>query len=252
MRAKKYYGQNFLVDDYVVTKIIESIPKNDNIIVEIGAGLGDFTKGLIPLKNVVSFEIDNSLIKHLHSRFSKEIAENRLKLNNCDVLDAWQSNLVDVSYDLVANLPYYIGTTIVLKALKDVNCKNILVMLQKEVVDKFCAECKDSSYSALSILVQSVAKVTKIMDVDRKSFNPQPKVMSSVVLLEKFKDRDKDLEELLKVAFANPRKLLIKNLSLKYDKTFLQKIFVSNNFDLNKRAGETTLKEFIQILNNIK
>ena len=135
--AKKQFGQNFLKDQSVLRKIIEAMPKNENKLVEIGPGLGDLTKFLVDVKSVEAFEVDTDLCKLLQSEFQEEISTKRLQLNCGDVLKAWKSALVDEEYDLVANLPYYIATNIILKALEDPMCKNILVMVQLEVAEKF-------------------------------------------------------------------------------------------------------------------
>jgi len=133
--AKKKFGQNFLKDETVLQKIVEAMPNNDNKIVEIGPGLGDLTKYLVDVKSVEAFEVDTDLCKLLQKKFDKEIATKQLHINCGDVLEAWQSSLVDEDYDLVANLPYYIATNIILKALADPKCKNILVMVQLEVAE---------------------------------------------------------------------------------------------------------------------
>ena len=108
VEAKKKYGQNFLKDESVLRKIVEAMPKSDNKIVEIGPGLGDLTKFLVKVKSVEAFEVDTDLCKRLNITFQDEISTKRLHIHCGDVLEAWQSTLVDEPYDLVANLPYYI------------------------------------------------------------------------------------------------------------------------------------------------
>ena len=121
--AKKKFGQNFLKDETVLQKIVEAMPKNDNKIVEIGPGLGDLTKYLVDVKSVEAFEVDTDLCKLLQSEFKEEIATKRLHINCGDVLKAWKSSLVDEEYDLVANLPYYIATNIILNATRNISSK---------------------------------------------------------------------------------------------------------------------------------
>jgi len=178
--ANKRYGQNFLKSDYYKQKIIQSMPKTDNIAVEIGPGLGDLTKRLIHIKDVIAFEIDNDLCNILKIEFKDEIDKNRLILKCGDVLGYWKNSLVDKPYDLVANLPYYAATNIVLRALKDKNCKNILVMLQKEVAQKFASCSEDKEFSSLAVLAQSTGIVKKLFDVSPKSFEPAPKVIKKI------------------------------------------------------------------------
>ena len=118
LRAKKKFGQNFLKDQSVLAKIIEAMPKNNHKVVEIGPGLGDLTKFLVDVKSVEAFEVDTDLCKLLQSKFDKEITTNLLHINCGDVLEAWQGSLINEDYDLVANLPYYIATKIILKKME--------------------------------------------------------------------------------------------------------------------------------------
>jgi len=198
------------------------MPNSQNLVVEIGPGLGDLTEKLLEKRRVKAYEIDKDLCKILKDKFPS------LDLVCGDVLEYWNKSLADEEYDLIANLPYYIATNIILKALKDKNVKNILVLIQKEVADKFSAKVNNKNYSSLAVLAQSVAKVKKLFDVPAGAFVPAPKVTSSVVLFEKFKDSfDEDFSKFLKIAFANPRKTLKKNLSAKYN-------FEPSKFNLDK------------------
>lgn len=224
--AKKKFGQNFLKDESVLRKIVEAMPNNDNKIVEIGPGLGDLTKFLVDVKSVDAFEVDTDLCKLLQKKFEREIATKQLRIHCGDVLTAWKSELIDESYDLVANLPYYIATNIILKALADPKCKNILVMVQLEVAEKFCAHEGDKVFGALSIITQSAGEARLVVKVPPTAFEPQPKIDSAVFLIQKQSDRfDKDFESMLRVAFTQPRKTLMKNLSAVYEKTLLQEAF---------------------------
>lgn len=246
--AKKKFGQNFLKDKTVLNKIIESMPNNANKIVEIGPGLGDLTKCLVDVKSVEAFEVDTDLCKLLQSKFKKEIDTKRLHINCGDVLETWKSKLIDEPYDLVANLPYYIATNIILKALADSMCKNILVMVQLEVAEKFCAVAGEKVFGSLGIITQSVGKAKIIVKVPPTSFDPQPKVDSAVFLIEKQKDRsDKEFEEMLRVAFTQPRKTLIKNLSVKYKKPKLQEAFEELDIALMIRPHQVTTLDYHQL-----
>jgi len=217
--AKKQFGQNFLKDESIVRKIIEAMPKSDRRVAEIGPGLGDLTKYLVDVRSVTAFEVDTDLCKHLNEFFHKEIKTTRLTLHCGDVLETWKSELLDEPYDLVANLPYYIATNIILKALADPNCKNLLVMIQREVAQKFAARCGDKNFGSLGVIAQSIASAEIVVDVPPTAFEPRPKVDSAVLLLKKTADRsDAGFEEMLRTAFTQPRKTLQKNLSSRYGK----------------------------------
>jgi len=251
--AKKKFGQNFLKDESVLRKIVEAMPKNDNKIVEIGPGLGDLTKFLVDVKSVEAFEVDTDLCKLLQDTFDEEIDTKRLHLNCGDVLQAWQSELVSEDYDLVANLPYYIATNIILKALADPKCKNILVMVQLEVAEKFCATEGKKVFGSLGIITQSVGTAEIIVKVPPTAFDPQPKVDSAVFLIQKSRDRsDKDFEDMLRVAFSQPRKTLMKNLSSKYEKVRLQEAFSELELTLTIRPHQVSTKDYHQLYKIIK
>jgi 16S rRNA (adenine1518-N6/adenine1519-N6)-dimethyltransferase len=248
IKAKKKFGQNFLKDESVLAKIIESMPKNDNRIIEIGPGLGDLTKYLVNVKSVEAFEVDTDLCNLLQEKFKKELTTKQLTLHCGDVLEAWKSSLCDEPYDLVANLPYYIATNIILKALEDKMCQNILVMVQLEVAEKFCASSKEKAFGSLSVLAQSVADVKITQIVPPSSFEPAPKVDSAVMLLSKFKNRDdKEFEQFLKTAFTQPRKTLVKNLSLTYDKSLIQETLDKLGLALNIRPHQLTTNDYHQL-----
>ena len=251
--AKKKFGQNFLKDQTVLQKIVEAMPKNDNKIVEIGPGLGDLTKYLVDVKSVEAFEVDTDLCKLLQEEFKEEIATKRLHIHCGDVLEAWKSALVDEAYDLVANLPYYIATNIILKALADPMCKNILVMVQLEVAEKFCADVGQKVFGSLGIITQSVGNAHIIVKVPPTAFEPPPKIDSAVFLITKNKDRtDKDFEDMLRVAFSQPRKTLIKNLSSKYEKSELLIAFDSLELMQTLRPHQVSTDDYHQLYKKIK
>ncbi len=246
--AKKKFGQNFLKDETVLQKIVEAMPNNDNKIVEIGPGLGDLTKFLVDVKSVDAFEVDTDLCKLLQKKFEKEIATKQLRIHCGDVLTAWKSELIDESYDLVANLPYYIATNIILKALADPKCKNILVMVQLEVAEKFCAHEGDKVFGALSIITQSAGEAQLIVKVPPSAFEPQPKIDSAVFLIQKHSDRfNKDFEDMLRVAFTQPRKTLMKNLCAVYEKTILQEAFLKLSLTQTIRPHQVCTLDYHQL-----
>jgi 16S rRNA (adenine1518-N6/adenine1519-N6)-dimethyltransferase len=250
--AKKKFGQNFLKDEIVLRKIVEAMPKNDNKIVEIGPGLGDLTKFLVDVKSVEAFEVDTDLCKLLQSTFKKEIDTKRLHINCGDVLQAWKSSLIDESYDLVANLPYYIATNIILKALADPMCKNILVMVQLEVAEKFCATAGEKVFGSLSVIAQSIGEAHIVVQVPPTAFEPPPKIDSAVFLIQKNADRkDEDFEDLLRVAFKQPRKTLMKNLSAKYEKNVLQEVFLELSLTQTIRPHQLSTQDYHQLYKKI-
>ncbi|MGB5867380.1 MAG: 16S rRNA (adenine(1518)-N(6)/adenine(1519)-N(6))-dimethyltransferase RsmA [Arcobacteraceae bacterium] len=239
VKAKKRFGQNFLKDDSVLITIIQSMPHNDNHIVEIGPGLGDLTKRLVKCKDVTAYEVDRDLYSILQKEFHNELESNKLNIILGDVLEQWNNNnsLYNSKYDMIANLPYYIATNIILNAFDDVKCEHIIVMVQKEVADKFTASCGDKEYSSLGVITQLVSKEAKtLIVVPPESFNPPPKVDSAVIYIQKDLDKSVSVgfKKFLKGCFVQPRKKLIKNLSAFYNKKLLIDIF--NELDIPETA----------------
>ncbi|MFV7789374.1 16S rRNA (adenine(1518)-N(6)/adenine(1519)-N(6))-dimethyltransferase RsmA [Aliarcobacter lanthieri] len=257
IKAKKQYGQNFLKDSSILNKIIESMPHNDNHIVEIGPGLGDLTKNLVKYKDVTAYEVDTDLIGILKSKFAINLDKGNLEIIHADVLDAWdkQKTLYNGNYDLIANLPYYIATNIILKAFEDSFCENIIVMVQKEVALKFTANVNDKEYSSLGIITELLSNDSRILfDVPPEAFDPIPKVISSILYIKKdlSKKIDKDFNRFLKACFIQPRKKLSKNLSTLLDKNQILELFKELEIDDNLRPHEVCSSLYSQMYTKVK
>ncbi|MGA1931741.1 16S rRNA (adenine(1518)-N(6)/adenine(1519)-N(6))-dimethyltransferase RsmA [Arcobacter sp. YIC-464] len=255
--AKKKYGQNFLIDSSILGKIIQSMPNNDNHLVEIGPGLGDLTKYLVKYKDTTAYEVDTDLIGILESKFKEQIEQGKLKLIHTDVLEAWdkQGTLNNGKYDMIANLPYYIATNIILRALEDKTCEHIIVMIQKEVAQKFTANVNDKEYSSLGIINELLSIESRILfDVPPESFDPPPKVMSSILYIKKdmSKTIDNDFKKFLKACFTQPRKKLSKNLSSVVDKETLSSIYEELEIDSNIRPHEVSSSLYSQMYTKVK
>ena len=257
VKAKKKYGQNFLKDTTILDKIIQSMPNNNNYMVEIGPGLGDLTKNLVKYKDMTAYEVDTDLISILKSKFAIQIEEGKLKLIHTDVLVAWdkQKTLHDGKYDLIANLPYYIATNIILKAFEDKTCEHIIVMVQKEVAQKFTAKVNDKEFSSLGIITDLMSIESRILfDVPPESFDPVPKVMSSILYIKKDMDKclDKDFNKFLKACFVQPRKKLSKNLTSVIDKNTISKIYEELEINDNVRPHEVSSSLYSQMHTRVK
>jgi len=252
--ASKKFGQNFLKNDTYLHKIIQAMPNDNLSVAEIGPGLGDLTKELLRVRNVTAFEVDKRLCEHLSTEFEAPIQKGNLQLKCGDVLERWESgSLLNEPYHLVANLPYYIATNIILKAFKDELCQSILVMVQKEVAVKFSASPKQKAFSALSVLAQSVGEATLCFEVEPEAFVPPPNVTSAVLLIKKYKSHnDEKFERFLKIAFSQPRKKLSKNLLTVFSKTLVNQLFVKLELDSNLRPHEAETSMYHRIFNEIK
>ena len=243
--ADKRFGQNFLKDESYLRQIVEAMPSDDLPIVEIGPGLGDLTKELVKARSVTAFEVDGRLCKHLRTVFEKPLQEGRFVLHCADVLDAWgEASLSEEPYHLIANLPYYIATALILKAFKDPQCRSILVMVQKEVALKFAAQPGEKAFSALSVLAQSVGEAHVCFEVPPEAFVPPPKVTSAVLRIDKYRDpAEERFERFLKIAFAQPRKKLFRNLVAALPETRVQEAFETLQIaaDIRPHEAETSI-----------
>jgi len=235
------------------------MPENDNLVLEIGPGLGDLTGKLLTKKAVVAVEVDTDLISNLKSKFKDELESGRFRLLHADILSIWDEAISFApKLDMVANLPYYIATNIVLRAIKDERIENILVMVQKEVAEKFCATPKSSDFGAISVICDAMCQRGIALELPPSAFQPAPKVFSSVLQLSKRKNplidkaRYSDFESFLKHSFSAPRKTLLKNLSSAYDKDLLVAAFEKLNISLNIRPHELSTELFVKLFTDIR
>jgi len=252
--ASKKFGQNFLKNEIYLHQIIQAMPDDDLRVAEIGPGLGDLTKELVKARNVTAFEVDKRLCEHLTTEFETPISQGRFELRCGDVLERWgEGALLDEPYHLVANLPYYIATNIILKAFKDEHCRSVLVMVQKEVAVKFAAQAGEKAFSALSVLASSVGRATLCFEVPPEAFVPPPKVTSAVLLIEKDRSLDDEkFEAFLKIAFAQPRKKLFKNLTAAFPKTIVEQTFTKLTLDATLRPHEAETSMYHLLYNELK
>lgn len=266
--ANKRLGQNFLVNDEAVNQIVSAsnISKED-LIIEIGPGLGTLTKELLEnAGKVICIELDKRMVEIISDRF--KLYEN-LEIINNDVLKV---DLKDIILNnkkngiknakVVANLPYYITTPIIMKLLEDrLDIETITVMIQKEVADRLVAVPGEANTGAITYAINYYTKPERICEVDSTSFIPAPEVNSTVIKLEVLKKpsvKVKDesvLFKIIKFAFMQKRKTLLNalaNSGLFGTKTDIEKILLDLNIDPQIRAERLSLEEFANIAKLIK
>jgi len=196
----KSLGQNFLFDQNIIKKIANVVNIENKNVLEIGTGLGHLTKTLVSkAKKVVTIEIDKKLIPYLNEEFKDN---NNLKIINQDFLKIDLANLItkefanDNQVIVIANLPYYLTSPIILKLLENVKFFSAFVlMMQKEVSQRLNAKVNTKAYSNLSVMCQFYCQVKVVFDVKPQSFFPAPKVTSSVVLFQVKDDINLDDEK---------------------------------------------------------
>lgn len=218
--SKRRFGQNFLVDQSVVDRIIAAIgPKPVETIIEIGPGQGALTSRLVEKAGrVIAIEFDRDLVPRLRAQFGsvsnlKLIEADALTVNYCDVIQP------AVQTRVVANLPYNIGTAILQRLIEQRHCiSEMTIMLQREVVDRITAAPGSSDRGYLSVLVEAYCETEKLFDVSPQAFRPAPKVWSTVVNLRvrpRLPVEVKDealLWQIVSAGFAHPRKTILNNL----------------------------------------
>ena len=268
IKANKSLGQNFLISQEVVDKIVgcSQITKED-LVIEIGPGLGTLTKYLLEKAGkVICIELDTKMLQILEDRFS---LYNNFEIINNDVLKVDLKSLIKSEKEkqeikkvkIVANLPYYITTPIIMKLLEEeLELESITVMIQKEVADRLIAVPGEKNTGAITYSVYYYATSEGILEVPNNSFIPEPEVTSKVIKLNIRKEpivNPKDREKMFKIikyAFMQKRKTLLNSLT--NNKIFnnkqqgieiLKKLQISENV----RPEELTLEQFSKISDNL-
>ena len=258
-KFKKKFGQNFLKDNNILQAIVnKSEVDKDTLVIEIGVGAASLTTLLsVSAKNVLAYEIDNDL---------KPIIDESLKdCSNVEVkyIDFLKSNpkedISNYSYKklyVVANLPYYITTPIIEKIINDkIPVDKIVVMVQKEVGDRFNAKVGSKEYNSLTIFLTYYFEIKKLLNVSRNSFVPAPNVDSVVVEMKRRKNKYSVTDEnkffkLVRDSFRYKRKNLRNNLK-GYDLDKISEVLSKYNLDLNVRAESLTIEQFVEISNSL-
>ena len=256
---KKKFGQNFLKDENILRNIVEkSEVDKDTLVIEIGIGAAYLTYYLSEkAKNVLGYEIDESL---------KDIISSQLEgKDNVEIVyqDFLKSNPIEdiKKYDykkiyVVANLPYYITTPIIIKLIEDkIPVEKIVVMVQKEVGDRFNAKPNSKEYNSLTIFLNYYFDIKKLMDVSRNCFVPKPNVDSAIIEFKRHNKYSLNNEEiffkLVRNSFKFKRKNLKNNLK-EYNLDKIEEALMKLNKDLTVRAESLTIYDFIYISNYIE
>ena len=253
LRAKKGFGQNFLVDPVIVDKCA-AMSHCEGAVIEIGPGIGSLTEGLAKYsKKVVIYEVDESLIPVLQDTLKdypnvEIILQDFLKCDLRAKVDALEKDYGTVA--VCANLPYYITTPVLFRLFEETpDISYITVMVQKEVADRFLASVNSAEYSSLSVEAQYLYKIKKLFNVPARSFNPSPRVDSVIIQFER-KDVQESNEEIqkfftfAKAAFKQRRKTIYNNLKEYYgssEKTM--EVLEKAGIDPSRRAQEFTVEE---------
>ena len=252
IKAKKSLGQNFLIDQNIIDKIINIVEIKDKSILEIGPGTGNLTKNILKKKpkKLIVVEKDNTLAMLLKKKLESDV-----KIINDDILRLDENNLDEDILTVFGNLPYNISTEILCNWVLNIKNKsfwfdNLVLMFQKEVADRIIAGFNTKNYGRLSILSNWKLEIKKICDVQPASFYPKPKINSSVLLLRPKLNffpitNPKNLEKLTRIFFMHRRKMLKKS----YNLLFNGNPDVANklNIDLNLRPQNLNFETYYKL-----
>lgn len=268
LRAKKKFGQNFLTDGNILSGIVQAADlTKEDLVVEIGPGIGGLTEYLArAAKKVLAFEIDPDMVKILAETLAPY---DNVQIVEQDVLEADLKTVLAESFGeksavkVVANLPYYITTPILLALLQaGIHWEKLVVMMQKEVADRLSAKPGTKEYGVLTVMLDYYASVAIALKVPAKAFNPSPNVDSAVVTLtpkpaEKPVNHPKQLFSLVKACFAHRRKSLWNNLLQRFGKEEAVKEGLTQALQLAEidpgiRAERLTLADFTRLYEALK
>ena len=251
IKAKKSLGQNFLNDQNILEKIVNLTTIKNKIIMEVGPGTGNLTSFILSKKpkKVYGIEKDKNLTAILSSKFRE-----KLVLINDDILNIDERKMFDEKVIVFGNLPYNISTEILIKWI--INLKNdfwfdnLILMFQKEVADRIIANFNTSQYGRLTILSNWKLNIKKICDVEPKSFNPKPKVQSSVLFFSPkinfYKiNNPKNLEKITRTFFNERRKMIKKPFNQLFNGNM--RIADKLNIDLNLRPQNLNLETYYKL-----
>ena len=255
IKPKKSLGQNFLIDQNIIKKII-SLSKNENThVIEIGPGTGNLSDQIIKLNNpgkLSVIEKDKDLCEHLKKKFSYQ---NNFVIHNADVLKIDLEKLITKDTIVFGNLPYNISTQILIKFLKfkkwPPKFKRLIFMFQKEVADRIVALPNTKNYGRLSVISKWRLNVIKSFNISRNCFYPKPKVESTVIVFEPKVIKEykikyiETLEKITNIFFSGKRKMINKAFkkTLGDDEKFLNKI----NLLKSSRPNQVTEEQYYKI-----
>ena len=266
IRANKSLGQNFLIDDEAINQIVESgdLSKKD-LVIEIGPGLGTLTQRLLEKAGkVICVELDNRMVEILNDRFKfydnfEILNQDILKTDLREIIKKEKCSGIVNNVKIVANLPYYITTPIIMKLLEEkLDLESITVMIQKEVAERLIAIPGEKNTGAITYSVYFYAKSYKVLEVENTSFIPEPEVTSEVIRLDIRKNPpvqvidEKLMFKVIKCAFMQKRKTLLNSLTnskIFENKQVGKEILERLALDENIRAEELSIENFAELTN---
>lgn len=264
--AKYKFGQNFLIDDNIVGRILELANIQTDIpILEVGPGIGTLTLALLQKSPIISVEFDDDMVNVLKQTIGAYtdnfavIKKDALKLNYEDIeialrgIGAKDTNGIKMPKMLVANLPYQIAATLILDYFERFDfLKSMVVMVQSEVADRICAKIGTKDYGAYSIKIRMFAQMCDRFQVSPTCFYPAPRVESSVICLRRNEsNNDKQLLnsacKIADAAFAQRRKTIRNSMCASFDKSVVDELLNQCNIDQKLRGESLSVKDYLRL-----
>lgn len=249
VKAKKHLGQHFLIDLNIAQKIVNSLPKDDTPILEVGPGTGVITQYMIEKENFTAFDIDTESIAFLKEKYPQH--EHKFKFQ--DFLEADLSPFASAgNFYLIGNFPYNISTQIMFKVLEyrsNINC--VVGMFQREVAQRIAEKPGTKTYGILSVMLQAFYKIEYLFTVSEHVFNPPPKVKSAVIRLTRNTTTKLNCDEelffkVVKASFNQRRKTVRNSVKVLSGNHTVESVY------LDKRAEQLSVNEFVELTNAIE
>ena len=255
---KKHFSQNFLSDYDVVKESIDDLDvKEDEMVIEVGPGLGALTQELLERNyQVDAYEIDEDMVNHLSKQFNKF---SNFSLNNIDFLKVDLSKYQGKKIKFISNVPYNITTPLIEKIVtSSLDIGSFEFMVQKEVYDRIKAKIGSKDYSPLNIFIEYVGKLSVVRKVSYKCYIPMPNVDSIILKIDFINDISKDIKfnklfvEVTKASFLLRRKTILNNLTSYFkNKEKAMEILLKANINTLTRPEQMSLKDFLNLTNVI-
>lgn len=256
LSAKISLGQNFLVDENVIDKIVNSVDKVDSLaIIEVGPGLGALTEKMLPIcDKLLAIEIDQNMVKILNENFENEdkleiINEDILKVNLDDLVSKLKEEFSHVY--LVANLPYYITSEILFSIFElNSDIDEMLIMVQTEFGERLISKHNTKAYRPLTVTAKTFYKSKLIFNISKNVFYPKPNVTSSIV---KMVRKNSDIEDrkayldFVELCFTQKRKTIYNNLRTEYSEDFVIEILELAKIQSNMRPAQLDIADYIRL-----
>ncbi|MCD6018179.1 MAG: rRNA methyltransferase [Bacteroidetes bacterium] len=249
VKAKKHLGQHFLTDLNIAQKIVNSLPKDDTPILEIGPGTGVITQYMVEKDNFTAFDIDTESIDFLKEKYPQHAHKFKFQ----DFLEADLSPFASAgNFYLIGNFPYNISTQIMFRVLEyrsNINC--VVGMFQREVAQRIAEKPGTKTYGILSVLLQAFYKIEYLFTVSEHVFNPPPKVKSAVIRLTRNTTAKLNCDEelffkVVKASFNQRRKTVRNSVKVLSGNHVVESVY------LDKRAEQLSVNEFVELTNSIQ